>query len=101
MSKALRFSIAVVVAEASIVLGTVIPRKLEEAFPVRSVVGSRLVWNRVCGGISQEVVGKLGGVILIRADQCHAHDVLVEVKRLFGVLASYHGVVLAFNSQCR
>lgn len=92
MSEALWLLVAIVVAKVFVLFGAVVPRQLQQALPVRR----RLALGRdaLLPRVAQEVQGKAAGLALVRPEQRHAQDLLVELERLLGVLDPEHGVVL-------
>lgn len=86
VSETLGLVIAVVVAEALVLLGAVVPGQLEDTLALRLALALLEV------AVGQEEEGEVAGLVL--ADQRHAQDVLVELERLFVVLDAEHRVVL-------
>ena len=91
VTEALGLRVAVVVLEALVLFGAVVPGELEETF----VVGSEAAFGHALGsGVAEEVQVEAGGLLLEGTEKCHAHSLLVELEGLLGVLNTDHGVVL-------
>ncbi len=91
MSEALRLVVTIVICEALVLLGAIIPRQLQEALlqrrePVfRHALGAR---------VAEEIQIKPGSSLLVGAEERHAENLLIELERLFRVLDPDHRVVL-------
>jgi hypothetical protein len=91
VTEALGLRVAVVVLEALVLLGAVVPGELEETF----VVGGEAAFGHALGaGVAEEVQVEAGGLLLDRAEKGHTHSLLVELEGLLGILDTDHGVVL-------
>lgn len=91
VTKALGLVVAIVVGKALILLGTVIPSQLQQAF---AVACSAVLRNTLSARVAEEVevearIGRFAG-----PEQRHAQNVLVEFERLLGILDTDHRVVL-------
>jgi hypothetical protein len=97
MAKPLRLAVAVVILEVLVLLGSIIPRQLQQALAVsRARALSR---NALLARIAQEVEVETSRLRFVLAEQRHAEHLLVELERLLGVLDPQHGVVLPYVRQ--
>lgn len=93
MAESLRLRVTVVVDRTLLLLGSVVPGQLQQAFPLRDTVLSTLLDLGVGSGVSQEVQVELVVRVLDGADQGHAHLLLVELQAGLRILDTQHGVV--------
>lgn len=91
VTESLRLVVAVVVLEALVLFGAIVPRQLQETL----ALGREAVFgNALLAGVAQKVEVEAGRLLLHLAEQRHAQRLLVELETLFCVLDADHGVVL-------
>lgn len=91
MTKALRLVVAIVVGKAFVLLGTVVPGQLQQAF---TITCSTFLRNTLGTRVAEEVEVETRSSRFTGPEKRHAQDFLVEFERLLGILDTDHGVVL-------
>lgn len=98
MAETLRLVISVVVREALILLGTVVPGQLEDALAVGLAI--TLLRQASDTGVGEEVKVEAVGLVLVLANEGHAEGLLVELEGLLDILDAEHGMVLRWSAIC-
>lgn len=89
MPKSLWLVVAVVVAEALILLSAVVPRQFQDTLAISSAV----LGHALLSWITEEVKCESGIRITAFTEERHAHNLLVELERFLSILDPDHGVV--------
>ncbi len=91
MPEALRALVAVVVAEVLGPLRPVVPGQFKEALTVAGAFPSRYA---LPAWVAEEVERETSSRTSASSHESHAHDILIELERLLGILDSNHCMIL-------
>lgn len=93
VAKALRLIVAVVVLEVLLVFGAMVMSQFEQPFDLRLRTRIALARLWYSGTVAQKVQRKASARVVRGALERHAHDILIESQRPFGILDADHGVI--------
>lgn len=89
----MRLRVTVVINRALLLLGAIVPGKLQQTLPFRDRVGGTLAPLRVGTRVAQEVKVESSILVLDGAQQSHSKDFLVILDASLGAFDAEHGVV--------